>query len=111
MYDYRIDELAVLDLQEADRIYTTYFARLGDRAKGEEWATQFFSDYHGKIERLKDNPFFYGKCGVYPFNRGDTEYRSFVVGWFTVFYTVEATSFTVWHVRPSRSDFSQIERH
>ena len=108
MYEYRIDDLAVLELQEADRIYTTYFARLGEREKGEAWAARFFVDYFETIERLKKNPFFYGKCRVYPFNQGATEYRSFVVGWFTVFYTVEAESFTVWHVRPSRSDFTAM---
>ena len=110
MYEYRIDELAVLELQEADRMYTAYFARLGDRAKGEAWAARFFQDYFEKVNQLKENPFFYGKCDVYPFTRGETEYRSFTVGWFTVFYTVEAETFTVWHVRPSRSDFTKMRR-
>ena len=108
MFKYRIDDLAVLELQEADRAYVSYFARLGERSKGEAWARRFFRDYFERINLLKSNPFFYGKCRVYPFDEVETEYRSFTVGWFTVFYTVETDTFTVWHVRPSRSDFTTI---
>ncbi len=49
-------------------------------------------------------------CNVYPFDESNEHgYRSFRLGWFTVFYTVEVSSFTVWHVRSSKSDFTTLK--
>ena len=108
MYEYRIDDIAALELQEADHIYVSYFAKLGEYEKGEAWAARFFDDYFEHIDALKRNPFLYSECSLYPFGGTDVGYRSFRVGRFIVFYTVEETSFTVWHVRSSRSDFSTL---
>ena len=108
MYSYLIDPLAELELEQAGRTYEFYFDELGDYEKGIAWADRFYADYAETIARLKDNPFFYARCTVFPFDQVDTAYRSFRCGWFTVFYTVESHSFTVWHIRASRSDFSEI---
>lgn len=108
MFSYRIDPLAELELEQAGQAYELYFDELGDYEKGVLWADRFYADYARAIALLKDNPLFYPVCTVYPFNEIKTAYRSFRCGWFTVFYTVENDSFTVWHIRASRSDFSQI---
>lgn len=108
MYSYYIDELAALELREAELVYLSYFAHLGQAAKGEVWARRFYREYRAIIDELKHNPFRYPICTVYPFDCIDTEYRRFVVGWFTVFYTVESDRFIVWHVRSSKSDFTSL---
>lgn len=110
MYKYRIDAVAALELRDAGDLYESYFAELGDYEKGVEWADYFYREYSSVIERLKSNPFFYPVCNVYPFDIIDTSYRSFTCGWFTVFYTVELDSFTVWHIRSSKSDFCTLRR-
>ncbi|MBQ9004555.1 MAG: type II toxin-antitoxin system RelE/ParE family toxin [Eggerthellaceae bacterium] len=108
MHRYLIDDIAQAELDSAGGVYISYFARLGDPAKGRAWANRFYRTYRERIEELKENPTRHGRCRVYPFDALDTEYRSFTCGWFTVFYTVEPDSFTVWHVRSSRSDFTTI---
>lgn len=108
MYEYLIDDVANLELRDVETVYLTYFARLGDAARGAEWAARFYSDYRERIEEVKENPFRHPVCTVYPFDCVDTEYRSFTVGWFTVFYTVGDGKFAVWHVRSSKSDFSSM---
>ena len=109
-YSYRIDDLAQAELDAVGGLYISYFAKLGDPAKGRAWANRFYAEYRQRINGLKANPHRYPKCTVYPFGLVDTEYRSFVVGWFTVFYTVEERdgTFTVWHIRSSRSDFTKM---
>ena len=109
-YKYLIDDIAQAELDSVGGVYISYFARLGDSAKGRRWANRFYRAYRDRINLLKEDPHQFGICRVYPFNVVDTEYRSFVVGWFTVFYTVAADSFTVWHVRSSRSDFTTIRQ-
>ena len=52
MYEHRIDDLAVLELQDADHTYVSYFSRLGEPEKGEQWAAQFFSDYFDRVWML-----------------------------------------------------------
>ena len=64
MYEYQIDDVALLELQGADRVYVSYFARLGDREKGERWAARFFNEYRRAIDELKLDPFRFGKCTV-----------------------------------------------
>lgn len=108
MYEYVIEDIANLELRDVEMVYLTYFARLGDAAKGAEWAERFYREYREKINDLKKDPFRYPICTVYPFNCIDAEYRSFTVGWFTIFYTIEAKRFIVWHVRSSKSDFSSM---
>lgn len=108
MYQYFIDEAAAAELLDAQHVYRSYFARFGQIEKGERWARRFLSDYTHVIESLKNNPFLYSACRVFPFNLAESTYRTFCVGWFTVFYTVEDKSFTVWHIRSSRSDFRDI---
>lgn len=108
MYNYVIDQLAETELAQAGEAYENYFFLYGEYEKGVAWADKFYADYAETIERLKSNPFFYAKCDIYPFDILETEYRSFRCGWFTVFYTVQKDTFTVWHVRSSQSDFSVI---
>ncbi len=108
MYRYRIDVLAQRELEQVGDVYEGYFVDLGDYEKGVAWADRFYSEYARSIERLKNNPFIYPRCTLYPFDLIDTEYRSFRCGWFTVFYTVEEKTFTVWHIRSSRSDFTKM---
>ena len=110
MYEYLIDDVAQAELDSVGGVYISYFARFGDPAKGRAWANRFYKAYRDHIEELKADPLRYGKCRVYPFNAIETEYHSFTVGWFTVFYTIEDESFTVWHVRSSRSDFTTVRR-
>ncbi len=108
MYSYRIDAIANIELADAGSAYLGYFARIGEPDKGEIWCDRFYDAYLGEIGRLEANPFIHPVCVVYPFDELDTTYRSFTVGWFTVFYTIEETTFTVWHVRSSKSDFSSV---
>lgn len=108
MYKYIIDAIAEVELQEAGSAYELYFANIGDYEKGVAWADRFYAEYKEKIETLKENPFLYSPCCVYPFVLIETEYRSFPCGWYTIFYTVDDSSFTVWHIRSSRSDFTSI---
>lgn len=110
VYSYRIDEVANLELIEAGDLYVSYFARLGEYEKGLIWSDRFYEAYLKEIDRLKVNPLVHPQCSVYPFDCIDTGYRSFTVGWFTVFYTVEETTFTVWHIRSSKSDFTSVGR-
>ncbi len=110
MYEYRITESATADLLMAEHAYLDYFLRLGDCGKGVAWAQDFFDSYRREIERMKVDPFRHPYCRVFPFDSLDTGYRSFIVGWFTVFYTVEEESFTVWAVKSSKSDFRNIDR-
>ena len=102
--------MAQAELDSVGGTYVSWFAPLGNPAKGRAWANRFYGEYRGRIEGPRSNPWRFPACTVYPFDAVDTEYRSFVVGWFTVFYTVEgeAGTFTVWHVRSSRSDFSKM---
>lgn len=111
-YSYFIDDIAQAELAEAGATYVSYFSELGDSAKGKAWANRFYGEYRRRIEELKLNPYRFPVCTVYPFDVVDTEYRSFAVGWFTVFYTVDErnASLIVWHIRSSRSDFSGIRR-
>ena len=110
MYSYRIDPIAQLELEEAGNVYIRYFAGLGDIERGEELADALFESYLDKVEQLKQMPFMHALCNVYPFDENNEHgYRSFRLGWFTVFYTVEASSFTVWHVRSSKSDFTLLK--
>lgn len=111
MYKYLIDDIAQAELDSVGGVYISYFARLGDSAKGRAWANRFYREYRERITTLKSDPFRYGRCLVYPFDRVETQYRSFTVGWFTVFYTVEADTFTVWHIRSSRSDFTTLRKN
>lgn len=108
MFEYLIDPEAVGDLIAAERAYLEYFSRFGEYEKGVLWATRFFEDYRREVDVLKRDPFKHSLCRVFPFDCGDAPYRSFVVGWFTAFYTVEESSFTVWAVKSSKSDFSRI---
>lgn len=109
MYGYLIDPVAQLELEEAGNIYIRYFAGLGDIRRGEELADAFFDSYIDKIQQLKQMPYMHALCNVYPFDESNGHgYRSFRLGWFTVFYTVENSSFTVWHVRSSKSDFTSL---
>lgn len=110
MYSYLIDDIAQAELDAVGGVYISYFASLGDPAKGRAWANRFYHEYRSAITQLKKEPYGHPICTLYPFNIVPTEYRSFTVGWFTVFYTVEseARSFTVWHIRSSRSDFSAM---
>lgn len=108
MFEYLIDPEAVGDLIAAERAYLEYFSRFGEYEKGVLWEERFFVEYRREIEILKCDPCHHPPCRVFPFDCCDTMYRSFVVGWFTVFYTVEESSFTVWAVKSSKSDFSRI---
>ena len=109
MYKYRIDPIAQIELEEAGNTYIRYFAGLGDIHRGEILAEAFFEGYIDKIQQLKQMPFMHPLCNVYPFNDSNPSgYRSFRIGWFTVFYTVEDAWLTVWHVRSSKSDFTSI---
>ena len=112
MSRYRISDLAQAELEQVREAYTTYFIRLSDPAKGRAWAQRFYRAYRQRIEELKSNPYRYAACSVFPFDSVETEYRSFVVDWFTVFYTVEEDedAFTVWHIRSSHSDSSRMIR-
>ena len=110
MYRYTIDPVAQLELEEAGNVYIAYFTGLGEPERGGELSEAFAFDYIQKIQQLKKTPFMYPLCTVYPFDGSDPHgYRSFRVGWFTVFYTVADDSFTVWHIRSSKSDFTAIE--
>lgn len=108
MYEYLLSEEAAFDLLMAERAYLDYFSRIGEKNKGIHWAHDFFQAYRAEIDNLKVDPYRHPFCRVYPFNQIETRYRSFTAGWFRVFYTVEADSFTVWAVRSTKSDFSQI---
>ncbi|WP_165173287.1 type II toxin-antitoxin system RelE/ParE family toxin [Adlercreutzia sp. ZJ242] len=108
MFSYKIDDVALLELRDVERVYVTYFARFGEYAKGERWAQRFYEDYRQSIEEIKRDPYIHGICRVHPFDCVDTTYRCFTVGWFTIFYTVEGSSVIVWHVRSSKSDFSTL---
>ena len=108
MFEYFVDPEAVGDLMAAERAYLEYFSRFGEYEKGVRWAERFFEDYRQEIENLKRDPCKHPVCCVFPFDCCDTAYRSFVVGWFTVFYTVEEASFVVWAVKGSKSDFSRV---
>ena len=108
MYRYRIDPLAKIELEQAGLAYESFFDDLGDYEKGVAWADRFYLDYAKAIDTISLNPYFYPVCTVYPFNELSSRYRSFRCGWFTVFYTVEEQSFTVWHIRSSRSDFTAL---
>lgn len=110
MFNYVLDPLAALELEEVAYVYESYFAKIGDLRKGVDWADAFYDLYGKEIEEIKANPFKHGVCTEFPFDSVDTDYRSFVVGWFTVFYTVEESTFTVWHVRSSKSDFNAIRK-
>ena len=112
MYRYRIDDLAQAELDAVGGVYISYFASLGNPAKGRAWANRFYREYRRRIDALKGQPRRFPICTVYPFNVVEARYRSFVVGWFTIFYTVEddECAFTVWHIRSSRSDFSTLRR-
>lgn len=35
MFSYKIDDIALLELRDVERVYVTYFARFGEYAKGE----------------------------------------------------------------------------
>lgn len=110
MHSYRIDPVAQLELEEAGNAYIRYFAGLGEIERGEELADAFFDAYIDKIHQLEQMPFMHPLCNVYPFDGGSPlGYRSFRLGWFTVFYTVETATLTVWHVRSSKSDFTTIQ--
>lgn len=109
VHNYLIDPAAQLELEEAGEIYISYFTELGEPSRGLELSEAFVYDYIDKIQQLKKTPFMYPLCSVYPFDADNPNgYRSFRVGWFTVFYTVENGSVIVWHIRSSKSDFSVI---
>lgn len=107
-YDYLIDDIAQIELNSVASVYEAYFAKFGELQKGIEWADSFYETYEAKIEELKTCPTKYHVCTLYPFNLIETDYRTFTVGWFTVFYTVEKNTFTIWHIRSSSSDFTQL---
>ena len=109
MLSYRIDPIAQIELEEAGNAYIRYFASLGQIDRGEELATAFFDSYIDKIQQLKKMPYMHPLCNVYPFDASNEHgYRSFYLGWFTVFYTVGDSDLVVWHVRSSKSDFSTM---
>lgn len=111
MHEYFIDPVAQIELEEAGNAYLAYFTAQGNARRGAELAEAFAYDYRRKIDQLKKTPCMYPFCSVYPFSHGNENgYRSFRIGWFTVFYTVYEDSFVVWHVRSSKSDFSALER-
>ena len=45
MYSYRIDDFAQAELDSVGGIYISYFAQLGDTAKGRRWANRFYRGY------------------------------------------------------------------
>ena len=108
MYKYLIDDIALIELRDVENTYISYFAKMGDLEKGIMWSSRFYEDYKKSIDEIKENPYKYSKCCIYPFNCIETQYRYFTVGWFTIFYTVEDDSFTIWHIRSSKSDFSTL---
>ena len=111
MHEYLIDPVAQIELEEAGNAYLAYFTAQGNTRRGAELSKAFAYDYRRKIKQLKKTPYMYPLCSVYPFScANEAGYRSFRVGWFTVFYTVHDDSFVVWHVRSSKSDFSSMER-
>lgn len=111
MLRYLIDPAAQLELEDAAEAYIKYFTDLGESERGDNLAMAFVYDYLDIIEQLKSMPYMYPLCSVYPFDGSDPSgYRSFRVGWFTVFYTVSDDSIVVWHVRSSKSDFTAIDQ-
>ena len=112
MYRYFIDEAAQAELDSVGGAYIAYFTTLGDPAKGRLWANRFYRDYRAAVEALEANPYRHRVCDLYPFDAIETEYRSFRVGWFTIFYSVDEDkkAFAVWHVRSSQSDFTKLRK-
>ena len=52
MYRYLIDDIAQAELDSVGGTYVSWFASLGDPAKGRAWANRFYGEYRSRIDGL-----------------------------------------------------------
>jgi hypothetical protein len=74
--------------------------------KGKVWVREFNSKYQKALTSLRQNPLRHPIYFREPFGDSDIEYRYFEVGWFTVFYSFDGSTVTVWYIKNSKSDFT-----
>ena len=91
------------------KIIHHYFTEKELPELGNEHINLFEAELKSAEKRLAVNPELYPLRDDYPSLHYGKKYRSFTVHWFVVFYTyTEADGVIVWHIRPSRSDYSNI---
>ena len=106
MYNLRLIASARLDMAKALQSYRDYFEKLGDVRKGEKWADDFLTQFRAHLNELKNNPFKYHICTLYPFDKDNEKYRYFTIKWHAVFYFVENDTVYIARILSAKTDFS-----
>jgi hypothetical protein len=106
----RYNETAVNDKRIAKKIIREYFQRIDSPELSDKHIKEFVIDLEKKLDLLEKSPETFPVRHDYAFSRTDAQIRSFTSYWFTVFYTYdkEVDEVSVWFIRSSKSDFSNI---
>jgi plasmid stabilization system protein ParE len=106
----RYNETAVGDKRVAKKIIREYFEKIDSPELADKHIEEFINDLDRKLDILEKHPETYPIRRDYAFGRSGVAIRSFTSHWFTVFYTYdnETDEVSIWFIRSSKSDFSNI---
>jgi plasmid stabilization system protein ParE len=106
----RYNETAVNDKRVAKKIIREYFQRIDSPELSDKHIEEFVNDLEKKLDLLEKSPETFPVRRDHAFSSSDVPIRSFTSYWFTVFYTYdkEEDAVSVWFIRSSKSDFSNI---
>jgi plasmid stabilization system protein ParE len=98
------------DLVAAITSIRRYFKDKNSVELGERHVAAFTNEMKKQEKDLQKHPTKYRVRDDGHFLYAAKNFRSFVVHWFTVFYSFEKSEnkVVIWFIRPSRSDFSNI---
>jgi len=103
------EDAAKIDIAIARKSIRNFFLEKESPELGELQVDLFRAELDKAEARLKNNPEMYPVRREYDDNCHGMKFRSFPVHWFIAFYTyTPSEGVIVWHIRPSRSDYSNI---
>ena len=110
MAEIRYNETAILDLAIAQDFIREYFEGVQSPELAKNHITTFFEELARKLDLLEGNPELYPIRRELYYSETKKPVRSFTCHWFIVFYvyTKEDDTVTIWFIRSSKSDYSNV---
>jgi len=103
---------ANIDVIAALTAIQNYFLQKESPELAKSHIALFEAELKGAEKRLAEYPEFYSVREEYSGNRYGRQYRTFNFHWFIAFYTYTLSEGVfIWHIRSSRSDYSDIAAH
>jgi plasmid stabilization system protein ParE len=110
MTSVKYSDTGSVDLVAAITTIRNYFEEKKSPELGEKHVAIFASEMNRQENLLQEHPLTYRVRDDGFFKNATKEFRSFIVHWFTVFYSYEEkdNEVVIWFIRSSKSDFSNI---